>query len=258
MNKRHFFIPDTQVKPGVPTEHLRAAGNYIVAKQPDVIIHAGDHFDMMSLSMYDVGTMKHEGARYSDDIAAGKAAMEELLAPIVDYNKKRRRLKKKQYTPRMVFLTGNHEDRINRAVNRDAKLFGKLSVDDFELESYGWEVYPYQQPVEVDGILYCHNFVNTASLKKSIIGGTIENKLKHIGQSFVMGHQQTLQIGVRYLNNGKAQRGLVCGAFYQHDEEYMGYQGNHHFRGCMMLNEVEEGNYCLMELSLDYLLKEWL
>jgi hypothetical protein len=90
-----------------------------------------------------------------------------------------------------------------------------------------------------------------------VIGGTIENKLKHIGQSFTMGHQQTLQMGIRYLNNGKALRGLVVGAFYQHQEDYMGPQGNHHFRGCIMKHEVEDGNYNIMELSLAYLLKRW-
>ena len=58
---RHIFIPDTQVKTGTPTEHLIAAGNYIASKRPDVIIHAGDHWDMPSLSSYEkkaVSTLK--------------------------------------------------------------------------------------------------------------------------------------------------------------------------------------------------------
>ena len=254
----HFVIPDTQVKPGVATDHLTAAGNYIVAKKPDVIIHLGDHWDMHSLSSYDKGTKKAEGATYQADIDAGIAAMKKLLTPINRYNKMRKRNKKSQYKPRMVFLLGNHEQRIMRHVNANPNLDGKLSYDDLKLEEMGWEVYDYQRPVDIDGVLYAHNFVNTASLTKGIIGGTIENKLKHIGQSFTMGHQQTLQEGIRYLNNGKAQRGLVCGAFYQHDEDYMGYQGNHHFRGCIMKHEVQDGNYNIMELSLNYLLDRWL
>lgn len=255
---KHFIIPDTQVKPGVPINHLTAAGNYVIAKKPDVIIHLGDHFDMHSLSTYDKGTKKAEGATYQKDIDAGIMAMDAFLAPIRAYNKMRKRNKKSQYKPRMVFLLGNHEQRIMRHVNANPNLDGKLSYADLKLEKMGWEVHDYQKPVDIDGVLYSHNFVNTASLTKGIIGGTIENKLKHIGQSFTMGHQQTLQTGLRYLNNGKCQRGLVCGAFYQHDEEYMGYQGNHHFRGCIMKHEVKDGNYAVMELTLDYLLREWL
>ena len=255
MSKKHFIIPDTQVKPGEPTSHLRAAGNYAVAKKPDVIVFLGDHWDMASLSHYDVGTIRQEGARYQDDIDAGREAMDVFFAPIKEYNRTRRG--KYKYTPRIIFCLGNHEYRITRAVEHDPKLERKFSIDDLGLDTYGFEVYDYQEPVEVDGIIYCHVFVNTASLKKSIIGGTIENKLKHIGQSFTMGHQQTLQMGIRYLNNGKAQRGLVVGAFYQHNEPYMGYQGNHHFRGCIMKHEVKDGNYNIMELSLEYLLKEW-
>ena len=72
------------------------------------------------------------------------------------------------------------------------------------------------------------------------------------------GHQQTLQTGIRYTVTGKAHRGLVAGAFYMHDEEYMGSQGNHHWRGCIMKHEVEDGNYSILELSLEYLMKEWL
>lgn len=254
----HFIIPDTQVKPGVDTSHLEAAGNYIVDKQPDVIIHLGDHFDMHSLSRWDAGTVAAEGSRYVDDIDAGHAALDRLMRPIEEYNRTRRAYKEKQYKPRMVFLEGNHEYRIQREADSNPKLAGKLSLDDLAVGAWGFEQIPFLKPIDIDGVLYCHYFVNTASLKKNVIGGTIDNKLKHIGQSFTMGHQQTLQMGMRWLNNGKCQRGIVSGSFYSHDEPYMGYQGNHHYRGCLMKHEVKDGNYCLMELSLDYLKKAWL
>ena len=255
---KHFIIPDTQVRPGVPTEHLRAAGNYIVDKKPEVLICMGDFFEMHSLSMYDRGTAKGEGARYQDDLEAGQLAMIKLLKPIWDYNKHMARHKKKQYKPRMVYLIGNHEERILRAINQDPKLAGKLSMKDLGLEGFGWEVHPYQQVVEIDGILYSHNFVNMDSLKKNVIGGSINNKMNKIGQSFTMGHQQVLQFGQKPLNSGKTIHGLVAGAFYQHDEDYMGSQGNNHFRGCIMKTEVKDGNYCICVLSLEYLMEKWL
>ena len=47
---RIMVIPDTQVKPGVNTDHIAAAARYALKMRPDVICHIGDHWDMPSLS----------------------------------------------------------------------------------------------------------------------------------------------------------------------------------------------------------------
>ena len=171
----HFVIPDTQTRPGTPTDHLEAAGNYIIEKKPDTIIHLGDHWDMHSLSSWDKGKAAAEGGRYVADIDAGRAAMERLMAPIEDYNRRRKANKDKQYKPRMIFLEGNHEYRIAREAENNPNLIGKLSMADLGVEDFGWERVPFLQPIDVDGILYCHYFVNTMSLKKNVIGGKIDN-----------------------------------------------------------------------------------
>ena len=69
--KKYLVIPDTQVKPGVPTSHFTALSNYIAEKRPDVIVHLGDHYDMPSLSSHSLA-MEKEGQRYAKDIKAGK------------------------------------------------------------------------------------------------------------------------------------------------------------------------------------------
>ena len=58
---KHFIIPDTQVKQGSDTRHLKWAAEYAVKHKPDVIVHLGDHWDMPSLSSYDKGTKSCEG-----------------------------------------------------------------------------------------------------------------------------------------------------------------------------------------------------
>ena len=249
---KHFVIPDCQVKPDVAIDHLTATGHYIVDKKPDVIVCLGDFFDMQSLSSYDRSTKKAEGTRYNKDIAAGHAAMEALMAPIIAYNKSLRKTKKKQYKPRMIYCLGNHEERIMRHVNANPLLAGKLSYNDLKLESFGWEVYDFREIVEVDGISYSHYFY--APMTGRAYGGTAHSKLGKVGFSFVQGHVQGLDTAIKSLANGNIIRALVAGSFYQHDEEYKGPQANEHFRGCLMLHEVKEGNYNLMELSLEYLL----
>lgn len=64
-------IPDTQVRPGVDLSYLSHIGAYIAEKEPDAIVHLGDHWDMPSLSSYDFGKKQYEGRRYIADIEAG-------------------------------------------------------------------------------------------------------------------------------------------------------------------------------------------
>ena len=84
----HLVIPDTQVKPGVPTDNLRWFGLYAAEKMPDVIVHLGDHWDMPSLSSYDKGKRAMEGRRYRADVQAGNDGMALLNAGIEEGIKK--------------------------------------------------------------------------------------------------------------------------------------------------------------------------
>ena len=257
--RSHLFIPDTQIKVGVPLDHLEALGNYIVEKQPDVLVMAGDWADMHSLSSYDKGTRAHEGVRVQEDIQAAKDAMGVLLGPMEEYNKKQKRYKKAQYKPEMHLTLGNHEYRIERHIEANPVLEGTISMDDLEYEKFGWKVHPFLNIVNIDGVNYSHYFINPHSLRKGVVGGGIDAKLKNLGFSFTMGHQQTLQYGIHYQANGDVKQGLVAGAFYMHDEPYMGTQGNiSHWRGCVLKQEVRDGKYDPQMLSLDYFLRNWL
>ena len=77
-----LVIPDTQCKPNQDFEYLRCIGEYIVAKKPGIVVHLGDHWDMPSLSSYNVGKKSYEGRRYKADIQAGKDGMIALLQPM--------------------------------------------------------------------------------------------------------------------------------------------------------------------------------
>jgi hypothetical protein len=127
------------------------AGRYAVATKPDVIIHLGDHWDMPSLSSYDVGKKSFEGRRYVNDIEAGNMAMEAFMHPIRTEQRRLREGKRRTWKPRMVFLLGNHEYRIERAIESDAKLDGLMSYNDFFLDN--WEVVPFLEPIIIDGSL---------------------------------------------------------------------------------------------------------
>ena len=46
---------------------------------------------------------------------------------------------------------------------------------------------------------------------------------------------------------------IIAGSCYEHDEGYMGPQGNEHWRGFYMLHEVKDGAFDEMAVSLNYL-----
>lgn len=250
----HVVIPDTQVKPGVATDHLRWAGQYIVdeyAGRDNVkIVHLGDHADMPSLSIYDEGKIGMEGRRYKADIEAANAGFDLLNEALIKYNKGR----SKKWWPERHILLGNHEDRINRAVESEAKLECVISTDDLNYKAHGWKVHDYRVPVFLDGVGYCHYFYNPMTGKP--FGGLIDTRLKTIGHSFTMGHQQTLMYSLRFVA-GRSQHGLVAGAFYLHDEGYKGPQGNDHWRGIVVKHQVENGEYDPMFVSMDYLCRKY-
>jgi len=250
-----LVIPDAQVKPGVPTEHLRWAGQYAVHKKPDVIVCIGDFADMPSLSSYDVGKKSFEGRRYRDDIEASREAMRLFFQPINEFNDQQRRNGKKQYKPRLILTLGNHEERINRAVDSDPKLDGTISIDDLKYREFGWEVYPYLEPVVVDGVAFCH-FFTTGVMGRPVTSAQAMLNKKH--QSCVMGHVQGRSIAYATRADGKAMTGIFVGGFYQHDEEYLKWQGNAQtWRGIWMLHAVNDGAFDEMPVSLDFLRRKY-
>lgn len=252
--RRHFIVPDTQVRPNIHTDHIRWVGQAIVDYKPDVIVHLGDHWDFPSLSSHEEpGSAPLEGQRYIDDIEAGNRAFELLCAPLEEELKRQVSRHRKQWKPRRVFITGNHETRADRVANNNPKLLGTVGSDQCDVR--GWERHGFLNIVEIDGILYSHYFQNTHSGRP--IGGAIGNKLTKIGSSFCHGHVQGLDMGTKMMGNGKTWWGIQAGSCYTHIEDYRGAQGQRHWRGVVILNEVSDGEHCPMPLSLDYLCRRY-
>lgn len=243
--RRHLIIPDTQVKPGVPTVHFDWIGRAIRDYRPDVVVHLGDHWDFESLSSYAL-PIESEGLRYEADVKAGNDAL--------------RRLHKAMgaFKGRKVLLRGNHEDRLTRAIAANPKWAGAIGFHQLCDRALGWEVVDYVGAtpgvIVIDGITYAHYFANPSTGKP--IGGTISNRLAKIGTTFVQGHVQGLLRGNVPLATGLTRYGMVAGSCYLHDENYRGVN-NKEERCIVVLNEVRDGHFLEMPLSLDYLCRKY-
>jgi hypothetical protein len=242
------------VKPDVPLEHLTWAGKWASEKKPDCIVCLGDFADMESLSSYDIGKKSFEGRRYTKDIEVAKDAMSMFLEPIRQEQKRLIRNKERQWNPRLVLTCGNHENRINRAIENDAKLEGLISVSDLKYESFGWEVNPFLEVIVIDGVAFSHYFIS------GVLGrpvGSARMLLTKHHMSCVAGHMQGKDLAYSRTANGKSLTGIIAGSFYQHDEQYLNAQTNIHWRGIFQLNDVCDGEFDELPLSMSYLRRKY-
>lgn len=248
--RRHLVIPDLQIRPGANLDHIDHIAQYAIDKRPDVIVILGDWADMASLSSYDKGKKSFEGRTYRDDILAANDGLQRLMAPIATETERRAKLHRARWNPRKVVTLGNHEDRINRAIEEDRKLDGLISTDELFFKQWGFEVHPFLEAVVVDGVAYCHYFCS------GVMGRPITTAralLQKKYMSCVAGHQQGFDVACAYKGDGTRITGIIAGSAYPHDEGYLNPQTNNHFRGVVMLTEVDNGQFDHMTVSLKFL-----
>jgi ABC-type Fe3+/spermidine/putrescine transport system ATPase subunit len=185
-------------------------------------------------------------------IAAARAAMDNLLLPMREYNHAQKRAKKGPYKPRMVLTLGNHENRINRAVDEEPMLDGTISVNDLPYED--WEVIPFLEPIVIEGVAFAHYFTS------GVMGrpvGTAQLMLNKKHMSCFAGHQQGRNIAYGLRADGTEMTAIISGSCYTHDEPYLNPQTNNHWRGVWVLHDVRDGAFDEMPLSLSYLEKKY-
>lgn len=247
LGRVHLVIPDCQVKPGVDTDHLEWIGNYIVEKKPDVLVNLGDFADIDSLNTYVRGKRESEGKRLAKDISSVVRAMERLLKPIHDYN----RTAADKYQPEMHLTLGNHEYRMEREVEENARLEGMFDMGDLGYEDAGWKVHDFLEVVKIDGVEFAHYFTS-GNMGRPVTSAAA--LLRERQNSAIMGHVQHTDMAFHKKTQNIA---MFAGIAYLHDEKYLGPQGNNTRRQIVMLHEVENGKFDPMFVSLRFLKKRY-
>jgi hypothetical protein len=247
----HYIVPDLQLRKGVPMEHLPWIGKDIARRKPDVVVLLGDIWDMPSLSFHDEpGSLSKEGARYEDDIAAGNEGLALLMEPVLE------EISCTDWRPRLIFLEGNHEYRIQRTIESDPRYAGTIGLHHCNVERFGIERVPFLKVANVDGVHYSHYFQMAGSDRP--IGGSMDNRLNKICGTFVQGHEQGLLQHRRPLPIGRTIHGIVAGSAYLHSEHYRGPQRNNEWRGVVVLHDVRNGGDCdPMPVTLQYLARHY-
>lgn len=233
-----LVIPDSHACPYFDLERYTRLGKFAGKVKPDYIVSMGDWAEMYSLGKFDVGTVKYEGARYENDIAAANEALDRFSRAYKGKAKK-------------VFLLGNHEARIDIAANKDPKLYGTLRTTDIQAKENGWEVVEFLRPALINGVNFIHylpNGVGRATSSKHLARKVVEEA----GESIVVGHSHTLSYDYTVCKRtSQKRRGLVCGYFGHPDYEKSSRSawatgGKERWDNCVcILNNTLDGDFSL-------------
>lgn len=249
---KHLVIGDSHAHYKHNNDRAIWLGRLIRDTKPDVVINLGDTGDLPSLSGYDKGTRAAVGRTYRQDIEAHNDFQEKLWSTV-------RKGKKK--LPRRVTLIGNHEQRIDRALDSNQALQGAIGYEDLHLDDWYDTVVHYKGgtpgTITLDGILYAHYLVSGVSGRS--LGG------EHIGHSIlskqhtscVVGHNHLLDYCVRTAANGKKIMALSAGCFFDYEADWAGEMNKLYWRGVCILHNVNQGTYDLETVSIDRIKRDY-
>jgi hypothetical protein len=239
MRKKHLIIPDCHDHYKFDQKRFEALGNLIEAERPNVVVCLGDFADMPSLCKQDKGQMRYEGRRYQQDIDSAISAMQKLTG---SYWKK---APKQAQATKWEMCLGNHENRINREVQENSTLAGKLAISDLGYAAAGWNVHPFLVPVTIDGITYCHYYVSGVA-GRAISGENIGKSLCNKNHaSSVAGHSHVFDHSERAIISGIKIFGLSAGC-YVHEkfvEDWNRATVAMWWRGIVILDDLDGKGY---------------
>jgi predicted phosphodiesterase len=219
-----LVIGDAHVDEHQSLERFTALGNKIALEMPDVVVIIGDFLSFNCLSEWDRNKRaKLEGLRYHKEIAAGNAALDRL--GFHGYQE-----------CRVVYIKGNHEDRLDRYLAIDPTFMGHVSLErDLRLKERNIEVVEWKQALTLNGVSFTHIPIN--SMGKAIGNpGVAKKALTLYHNSVVFGHTHTLDTAGEHRSNAPHLNQALCvGCFFEHVDEYARGSKTDYWRGVVTL-----------------------
>lgn len=246
----HLIIPDPHAHPEHNNDRADLLAKLIIDLRPDVVVNLGDQFDFPSLSGYDKGKRSFIGRSYSADVNSGAEFSDRLWSPVK---------KTKKRLPLRIYLEGNHDHRIERALDLSPEMQGTIDFKDLQLDQWYDEVVRYdgQTPgiQEIDGVYYSHYFISGVMARP--LGGEhpAYSLYAKLGRSCTAGHTHTLDYCVRTSVDGQKNHNLVAGCFFDYNSDWAGKANDFYWRGVVIKRNVENGSYDPEFISLKQLEK---
>ena len=254
----HMWIPDPQVRPDVPIQHLWWAGYHAATLLPDVIVLGNDWWDFPTLNYWTRDDAGMDAMDVIGDICSAHHALDVFLDGFIHGCNTRKNVPD-DYDPLFVFLEGNHDWRAKRLFQNDmrlARLFPMpetitrriFAARDMKVRWVNWK-----KTITIDSVNYAHAAINPASAKP--MGGKAQSKLTRLKDTYVIGHHVGKDLAEDFTPSGRKIRFVQAGSYYLHDEEYS--PCTNYWRGIIYMHDVKDGYFNLMEIDMEYLWKRY-
>ncbi len=252
MSRVHLLVPDQHAHPCFNNDRADLLGKLIKDLRPDVLINIGDAADMPSLCSYDKGTRGFVGRNYTKDIEAHGDFQERMWAPIK---------KSKKKLPVSYVFEGNHEHRIERALDLSPELDGAMGFRDLEFDRYYNHVVRYWGGSPgirvIDGVHYAHYHVSGVMLRAIAGEHGAYTLLTKKFVSCTQAHTHTVDYAVRTTAEGRKIHGLIGGVFQDYHSEWAGVANDLWWPGVIIKRNVEGGTYDPQFIGMEALKKEY-
>lgn len=250
MNKT-LVIGDCHVDEEQDLSRFELLGEFVIDNKPEHIVIIGDFLTLNCLSAWDRDKRQRmENRRYEAEIGAGNLALDMMLEPMRLYNKRRRMLKMAQYKPNIVYIEGNHEERLKRYFEYDPTFAGHVSIEkDLKLAERGIEWVDYRNYYHINNVAFTHIPHNKV---QPISGMDITRKAQNVTvQSCVFGHTHEQHLShVHKQGMPHLQDTYNCGCFISKKEDYVQGRVTNYWRGITLLHMWKEGRFDVEMFSL--------
>lgn len=245
-------IGDCHVSADDDLDRFLYLGQYIIEKKPDYIVFMGDFLTFQCLSGWDRDKrMKMEGKRYKKEIDTGNKALDIIFYPLNELQDRQRKNKEKIYRPEIIYLNGNHENRLDRYLESDPTFEGLVSVDqDLKLRERGIKFIPYREYYYINDIAFTHIPFNKA---KEISGVNITKKVSQVMFGSVVFAHTHCKAEENFKRHGQddLQQVLVVGCFFEDEEDYIHGRIIEYWKGLVLLDSFKPGRFDMETTTLE-------
>lgn len=268
LTKSLISIPDAHIRPGQNLRRWEALGNFILERQPNYVVQGGDLFEaepLYGITSKKSWTPKSETVvSVEQELETGVKASELLWGPLNKQNAKLKAQKRKQIDIESHLCLGNHDARIQHFVRVNLEFFQeRWGVDDpmndvLNQEDYWTFVHEYQKPIEIEGVLFSHNYTSGTAT-----ASTLDTILKLTSQSAVGYHSHKGEWTWSQTTTGRPTPIVQSGWFFDPEEgtpNWVGPQGGRNWwNGFVVLNDLDgTGKFDPEFFNTERLIREYL
>lgn len=196
--KTAIIIPDAHLKETAGKDYM-AIKPFIKEISPDRIILLGDFMDVNSLSAWDYDKKRPmEGRRYKKEINCANRELDFLQKNSKD----------------IVYLEGNHEDRVNRYLDKNPEMEGMIEIQDqLRLKERGIKWVKMNDLYKLGRMYFTHGmFTNKYSAQKH---------LQTLGCNICYGHQHSTQTAMQNMKMQKPYVAYALGTLGDKKPDYL-------------------------------------